>query len=86
MKKVNIALSFDEDKLSALEFSLKKEGSAVQSTLEQTLAQLYEQTVPQPLREYLDSRSAPAPRPKRPPRPAPRERTAPSVQKQEGGV
>ena len=78
MKKANITIAFDEEKLDALEFSLKKEGSTVQATLEQTLAQLYEQTVPQPLREYLDSRSAPAPRPKRPSRPAPKERPASS--------
>ena len=78
MKKANITIVFDEEKLDALEFSLKKEGSTVQTWLEQTLAQLYEQTVPQPLREYLDSRAAPAPRPKRPPRPAPKERPVPS--------
>ena len=78
MKKANITIAFDEEKLDALEFSLKKEGSTVQTWLEQTLAQLYEQTVPEPLREYLDSRAAPAPRPKRPPRPAPKERPVPS--------
>ena len=77
MQKTNITVAFDEDKLDALEFSLKKaEGSTVQAWLEQTLAQLYEQTVPQPLREYLDSRAAPPPRPKRPSRPAPKERPA----------
>ena len=86
MKKANITIAFDEEKLDALEFSLKKEGSTVQATLEQTLAQLYEQTVPQPLREYLDSRSAPAPRPTRPSRPATKERPAPSGQEQEGGI
>ncbi len=83
MKKANITVTFDEEKLAALEFSLKKEGSTVQATLEQTLAQLYEQTVPQPLREYLDSRAAPAPRPKRPVRPTPKERSVPSGQEQE---
>ena len=86
MKKANITVAFDEEKLDALEFSLKKEGSTVQATLEQTLAQLYEQTVPEPLREYLDNRSAPAPRPKRPVRPAPKAQPAPSGQEQEGGV
>ena len=86
MKKANITIAFDEEKLDALEFSLKKEGSTVQTTLEQTLAQLYEQSVPQPLREYLDSRSAPAPRPKRPARPTPKAQPAPSGQEQEGGV
>ena len=73
MKKATITVAFDEEKLHALEFSLKKAGSSVQARLEQTLGQLYEQTVPAPVREYLDSRAAPAPRPKRP-RPAPKER------------
>ena len=77
MQKVNITVAFDDEKLDALEFSLKKEGSTtVQAWLEQTLAQLYEQTVPQPLREYLDRRAAPPPRPKRPSRPVPKERPA----------
>ena len=86
MKKATITLSFDEDKLSALEFSLKKEGSSTQARLEETLAQLYEQTVPQPVREFLDSRAAPPARPKRPPRPAPKDRTAPSGQEKEGSA
>lgn len=86
MKKANITVAFDEERLGALEFSLKKEGSSVQAQLEQTLAQLYDQTVPLPVREYLDSRAAPAPRPKRPVRPAPKERTVPTGQKQEGGA
>ena len=59
MKKVNITLAFDEDKLDALEFSLKKENSSVQSRMEDALRQLYEKTVPEPVREYLDSRAAP---------------------------
>ena len=70
MKKVNITLAFDEDKLDALEFSLKKENSSVQSRMEDALRQLYEKTVPEPVREYLDSRTAPAARPRRPARPA----------------
>ena len=89
MQKTNITLAFDEDKLDALEFSLKKEGSTtVQAWLEKTLAELYEQTVPQPLREYLDSRAAPPPRPKRPSRPAPKDRPAvsePSAEQRKEG-
>lgn len=71
MDKANITLSFDQEKLNALEFYLKKEKTTAQRRLEEALAQLYEQTVPEPLREYLDSRTAPPPRPKRPSRPAP---------------
>ncbi len=85
MKKAAITLAFDEDKLSALEFSLKKEGSSVQARLEQTLGQLYERTVPAPVREYLDSRVTPPSRPKRP-RPAPKERPVSSGLEKEGGV
>ena len=86
MQKTNITMAFDEAKLDALEFSLKKEGSTtVQAWLEQTLAQLYEQTVPQPLREYLDSRTAPAPRPRRPSRPAPKDRSAAEPHGKDGG-
>ena len=65
MKKVNITLAFDDDKLDALEFSLKKENSSVQSRMEDALRQLYEKTVPEPVREYLDSKTVPAPKPKR---------------------
>lgn len=65
MKKVNITLTFDDDKLDALEFSLKKENSSVQSRMEDALRQLYEKTVPEPVREYLDSKTVPAAKPKR---------------------
>ena len=65
MKKVNITLAFDDDKLDALEFSLKKENSSVQSRMEDALRQLYEKTVPEPVREYLDSKVVPAPKTKR---------------------
>ena len=66
MKKVNITLTFDDDKLDALEFSLKKENSSVQSRMEDALRQLYEKTVPEPVREYLDSKTVPAAKPKPP--------------------
>ena len=65
MKKTNITLTFDDDKLDALEFSLRKEHYSVQEHLEDALNALYEKTVPEPLREYLDSKAAPAPKPKR---------------------
>ena len=70
MKKTNITLTFDDDKLDALEFSLRKEHSSVQSRLDDALKQLYEQAVPEAVREYLDSKAAPAPKPKRPVKPA----------------
>ena len=65
MKKVNITLTFDDDKLDALEFSLRKEHSTVQARMDDALKQLYKQTVPEAVREYLDSQTVPAPKPKR---------------------
>ena len=65
MKKVNITLTFDDDKLDALEFSLRKEHASVQARMDDALKQLYEQTVPEAVREYLDSKAVPAPKPKR---------------------
>lgn len=66
MEKTNITLAFDREKCDALEFYLKKEKTTAQRRLEEALAQIYEQAVPEPVREYLDSRGAPPPRPRRP--------------------
>lgn len=70
MKKATITIAFDDEKLYALEFSLKKENATVQGRMDDALQQLYEQIVPEPVREYLDSRAAPAQKPRRPVRSA----------------
>ena len=69
MKKENVTISFESEQLAALEFSLKKKNSSVQAQLEELLKCLYESEVPEPVREYLASRAAPAARPRRPARP-----------------
>ncbi len=56
MKKVEITLSFDEEKLEALEFVLRKEKTTVKKKLDEALVQLYEQSVPEPVREHLESK------------------------------
>ena len=76
MENNEIKLSFDSEKLEALAFYLKKENSTVQKKMAEALRLLYEQTVPEPLREYLDAKSAPA-RPKRPARPSQPQPAAP---------
>ena len=68
MQKINITLSFEDEKMEALEFSLKKEKTSVQAQMDKALRELYEQTVPEAVREYLDRKCAPAARPKRPAR------------------
>ena len=60
MSQITIEISFDEEKLNALDFSLQKENTSAQMRLEQALAELYEKAVPDALREYVDSKSAPA--------------------------
>ena len=76
MEKNEIMLSFDSEKMEALVFYLKKENTTVQKKMDEALRLLYEQTVPEPLREYLDARSPPA-RPKRPNRPSQSKAAAP---------
>ena len=76
MKKESIMIPFESEQLAALDFSLKKKNTSVLVQMEKTLRELYEAEVPEPLREYLDSRAAPAARPRRPARsakPQPRE-------------
>ena len=68
MEKNEITLSFDSERMDALAFYLTKENSTVQKKMDEALRQLYEQTVPEPVREYLDAKNAPAARPKRPSR------------------
>ena len=71
MKKAMITIAFDSEKLDALEFSLHKEHSSAQAYLESALNAAYEKTVPEPLREDLDSKAVPsAAKPKRPAKPA----------------
>ena len=65
MKKENIMIPFESEQLAALDFSLKKKNTSVQAQMEKTLRDLYETEVPEPLREYLDSKAVPASKPKR---------------------
>ena len=69
MQKTEITLSFDGEKLDALEFYLKKENATVQKRMNEALTELYEDTVPEAVREFLDRKAPPPPRPKRPARP-----------------
>ncbi len=69
MEKIEITLTLDGEKQYALDFYLKKENTTVQRRMDEALKQLYETTVPEDVREYLDAKTAPA-KPKRPPRPS----------------
>ena len=66
MSETNITINFDEAKVDALEFALRKQRSSVQRRMAEMLQQLYESEVPEAVREYVDSRATPAARLKRP--------------------
>ena len=51
MEKNELTLSLDSEKMEALVFYLKKGNASVQSRMDEALRQLYEQTVPEPVRE-----------------------------------
>lgn len=80
MEKIDITISFDAEKMDAVKIYLKKEETTVQKKLDEAMRQLYEQTVPEAVREYLDAKNAsppsvpPGPASPRPPRrnPCPR--------------
>ena len=65
MKRENIMIPFESEQLTALDFSLKKKNTSVQAQMEKILQELYETEVPEAVREYLDSKAVPAPKPKR---------------------
>ena len=91
MEKHEITLSLDSERMDALAFYLKKENTTVQNKMDEALRQLYEKTVPEPVREYLDAKSAPQ-RPKRPARPSQpkgeqsKASSAPAGERKEGSV
>lgn len=82
MKKINITLAFEDEKLEVLEFSLRKENASVRSRLDEALRQLYESCVPEPVREYLDGKETVASRSDRSPRPRPPKALAPATGKE----
>ncbi len=65
MEKTEIALSFDAERMRALSIYLKMEDPTVQAKLDESMRQLYEEVVPAPVREYLDTASTSQSRSKR---------------------
>ncbi len=71
MNKVNVTVSFGDDKLDALTYFMKKDNTDPQKALQCELERLYEKYIPAEMREYLESRSAARDRTKRSSRPSP---------------
>ena len=66
MESKNITIGLDAAKMDTLVIELRTQRSSVQRRMEDVLQQLYESDVPEAVREYVDSKSAPAARPRRP--------------------
>ncbi len=56
MKDTDITISFNSEKLDALNFYMSKKESDVQQELEETVQGLYLKHVPAPTREYIEDR------------------------------
>jgi len=73
MKQVNLTITFDEEKLSALKRYMGKKELDLEREMTDALVKLYEKYVPAPVREYIDESDVPAStpaKPKRNPKPA----------------
>ena len=57
MKKTNIAIAFDEEKLSALKMYLGQKNTTVEKELAKALDVLYGKTVPAGVREFIALRT-----------------------------
>ncbi len=76
MKQVNLTITFDEEKLSALKRYMAKKELDLDREMTDALVKLYEKYVPAPVREYIDESDVPAPVATKPKRTA-----KPTVQK-----
>lgn len=58
MKKATIQISFDAEKLGAIQQYMGKKDTELLTELEEVMQKLYEKHVPAPVREYIESRDA----------------------------
>lgn len=57
MKKTNITITFDEERLSALKMYLEQKGQTVEGELENMLEIIYTKTVPVGVREFINMKA-----------------------------
>ena len=53
MKKAQITVSYDEEKLSAITMYLEEKGVSVESEIEKAIDTIYNKTVPVGVREFI---------------------------------
>ena len=62
MKKAPITVTFEQEKLKAVQFYLGKSGASLEAELDDFMAKLYKKYVPAQTREYIESGEDPEPR------------------------
>lgn len=76
MKKVNITISYEDEKLNALRMYLEQKGQTLEQELTAATDTLYAKTVPSGVREFIEMRSGtikPTEKKKKPKPPVPAE-------------
>ena len=89
MRNTTLTISFNTEKLDALNFHMGKREADLQTELNDTVQRLYEKYVPQATREYIDDRvareTAGGERNRRPARPAVRQTEGEAAPESNGG-
>lgn len=71
MRKAEITVRFEQERLRALEFYIAKKDSTLEAEIDDFMAKLYEKYVPAQTREYIESMEGRDERPLRQTRPRP---------------
>ena len=64
MKKATITVTFEQEKLKAIQFYMSKCETSLEAELDDFMAKLYKKYVPSQTREYIESGEEPDPRPR----------------------
>lgn len=59
MKKAAVTISFEQEKLKAVQFYAAKKESSLEAELDEFMQKLYEKYVPAQTREYIESMAEP---------------------------
>jgi hypothetical protein len=84
MKKATITVTFEQEKLKAIQFYMSKCETSLEAELDEFMTKLYKKYVPPQTREYIESAEESEPRPR--PRAERPDRSAEQVQRGDGEV
>lgn len=84
MKKATITVTFEQEKLKAIQFYMSKCETSLEAELDDFMAKLYKKYVPSQTREYIESGEYPESRPR--PRAERPDRSAEQIQRGDGEV